>query len=617
MSGSVDCLIIGAGPAGLTTAFELRKRGKSSVVLEGGDDVGGLSKTCEHRGYRFDIGGHRFFTKVDYVQELWLEILGDEFLSRPRLSRIYYRGRMFDYPLKPSNALLGLGVVESLRIGLSYLRASCFPSKEERNFEQWVSNRFGKRLFQIFFKTYTEKVWGIPCDQISAEWAAQRIKNLDLRAAVVNAFLGARKKSGKQVITTLIERFQYPRFGPGQMWRACADKLRAAGDTVELGAMVTRLRHDGAKVLAATVTRRDGSAAEVTAPNFVSTMPVRDLLRALDPPPPPEVLAANDRLRYRDFLTVAVIVDAAELFPDNWIYIHAPDVKVGRIQNYKNWSPDMVPDPRKTALGLEYFVQEGDELWSMSDEELVALATRECEQLDLIPKGAVEDGCVIREKKAYPVYDDVYREALAEIRAYLDRLRNLQLVGRNGQHRYNNQDHSMMSGVLAARNIAGEDHDVWAVNVEQDYHEERRDERAEDGRSGASGERLVPARVAERALDEALEATFARYDAVALGVAVGVVAGLCLFVATAVLLLRGGVGVGHHLSVLGNYLYGYSVTWPGALVGLIEAAAVGFLHGWLIGRLTNAIIGREQRRFEALIRETAASPDVFAEGSSE
>ena len=613
MTRGADCVVVGGGPAGLTTAYELGKYGKSSVVFEGGDDVGGLSKTCEYRGYRFDIGGHRFFTKVDYVQELWIEILGDEFLSRPRLSRIYYRGKMFDYPLKPMNALLGLGIFESVRIGISYLRASFFPSKEERNFEQWVSNRFGKRLFEIFFKTYTEKVWGIPCDQISAEWAAQRIKNLDLRAAVINAFLGARKRGGKEVITTLIERFQYPRFGPGQMWRACADKLRAAGNQVELGSMVTRLRHDGQRVIAATVKRKDGAEEEVAAPHFVSTMPVRDLLRALDPPPPPEVIAANDRLRYRDFLTVAVIVDAEELFPDNWIYIHAPDVKVGRIQNYKNWSPDMVPDASKTALGLEYFVQEGDELWAMSDEDLVALATAECERLDLVPKGSVEGGSVIREKKAYPVYDDVYKEALEEIRAWLGTLENLQLVGRNGQHRYNNQDHSMMSGVFAARNIAGEQHDVWAVNVEQDYHEEKREGEA----SGATGERLVPGRVTERELEDVLASTFARYDQLALGVAVGVVVGIILFLATVVLLLRGGPGVGYHLSVLGHYLPGYSVSWAGAVIGLFETAVVGFLHGWLISKLINAIVGREERRLRTRLAAASASPDSIARGDSE
>ena len=613
MTAGADCVVVGGGPAGLTTAYELGKYGKSSIVFEGGDDVGGLSKTCEYRGYRFDIGGHRFFTKVDYVQELWIEILGDEFLSRPRLSRIYYRGKMFDYPLKPMNALLGLGIFESVRIGLSYLRASFFPSKEERNFEQWVSNRFGKRLFEIFFKTYTEKVWGIPCDQISAEWAAQRIKNLDLRAAVINAFLGARKRGGKEVITTLIERFQYPRFGPGQMWRACADKLRAAGNVVELGSMVTRLRHDGQRVIAATVKRKDGTEEEVEAPHFVSTMPVRDLLRALDPPPPPPVVAANDRLRYRDFLTVAVIVDAEELFPDNWIYIHAPDVKVGRIQNYKNWSPDMVPDASKTALGLEYFVQEGDELWAMSDEDLVALATEECERLDLVPKGSVEGGSVIREKKAYPVYDDVYKEALEEIRAWLGKLENLQLVGRNGQHRYNNQDHSMMSGVFAARNIAGEQHDVWAVNVEQDYHEEKR----EGEGSGATGERLVPGRVTERDLEDVLDSTFARYDPIALGVAVGVVVGAMLSLATVVLLLRGGPGVGYHLSVLSNYLPGYSVSWAGAVIGFFEAAVVGFLHGWFISKLINAIVGREERRFRTRLAAASASPDSIARGDSE
>jgi len=594
MSDASDTIVIGAGPAGLTAARELSRLGGRAVVLEAGDDVGGISRTCEYKGYRFDIGGHRFFTKLDRVQQIWEETLGEEFLSRVRLSRIRYKGRMFDYPLKPLNALRGLGPVEAVRIGLSYAAARLFPHREEKSFEQWVSNRFGRRLYRIFVKTYTEKVGGIPCTEISAEWAGQRIKNLDLRKAVINAFLGSRAKTGGDQITSLIERFQYPRLGPGQMWNRCAEQLIEAGSEVRLGARVTRIRREGARISSVCVATAEGGEDEVRGADFLSSMPIGELVKAMDPPPPPEVLDAADRLRYRDFLTVALIVDRPDLFPDTWIYIHSPDVHVGRIQNFKNWSPDMVPDPEKTTLGLEYFVQEGDELWSMEDEELLSLAREECDRLGLAPAEAIEDGTVLRVKKAYPVYDDGYKEALGTIRAWLEQLENLQTIGRNGQHRYNNQDHSMLTGVLAARNIAGEEHDVWSVNVESEYHEEK---------SGAApaedGSALRPD------LEELIDAAFARFDPVALGVSVGLVTGLGLFLATAVLLLRGDDPMGPNLSLIGAYFLGFEVSWAGALIGLVEAGLFGFGFGWLLAKLVNVVIAREERhlrnRVEALL----------------
>ena len=586
MNETHDTIVIGAGPAGLTAASELVRLGRRALVLEAGDDVGGISRTCEYQGYRFDIGGHRFFTKVDYVQELWEKILGDELQTRERLSRIHYQGRMFDYPLKPLNALRGLGAIESVRIGLSYAAARLFPHREEKNFEQWVSNRFGRRLYKIFFKTYTEKVWGIPCTEISAEWAEQRIKNLDLRKAVINTFLGARAKNGGEQITSLIEQFRYPRYGPGQLWNRCRELLLESGKSeVQLGARVTRVRHDGEKFLGVTVDREDAGETEIAGEHLLSSMPIGLLVQAMDPPPPAEVLEAAKKLRHRDFLTVALIVDRPDLFPDNWIYVHSADVHVGRVQNFKNWSPDMVPDQAKSTLGLEYFVQEGDELWSKSDEGLLALAREECNHLGLAPAEAVEGGTVLRVKKAYPIYDDGYQEALNTIRGWLDRFENLQTIGRNGQHRYNNQDHSMMTGVLAARNIAGEENDVWSVNVESEYHEERSDADSSDDDS-----------ILRPDLEEQIDAAFARFDPVALGTAIGLVAGFGLFLATAVLLLRGDDPLGPNLSLIGAYFLGFEVSWAGALVGLVEAGLGGFGFGWALAKLINVVVASEERR---------------------
>ena len=471
------CIIVGAGPAGLTAGLELARVGVQPIVFEADDQVGGISRTVNYKGFRFDIGGHRFFTKVDRVHDWWMDILESEFLVRPRLSRIYYNDTFFDYPLKPFNALKGLGAIESMLIGLSYTKAQLFPHAEEQNLEQWVSNRFGNRLYSIFFKTYTEKVWGMKCTEIGADWAAQRIKNLDLKKAVLSML--APKSASKQQITSLIERFHYPKYGPGQMWERVTEMLREMGHPVFLGRRVVRIHRDSGRVTMVTVAARDGNQESVSADHIISSMPIKDLVNVLDPPAPAAVIEAANRLRYRDFLTVGLVVDETELFPDNWIYIHSPKVKVGRIQNYGNWSPHMVPDPSKSCIGLEYFVQEGDAEWSAKDEDLIELAKRETAMLGLVDPAKVVDGVVIRIPKAYPVYDQGYKENLAVVREHLAGIANLQLVGRNGQHRYNNQDHSMMTAFYAAENIVGgQRHDVWDVNVETEYHEESRERSA-------------------------------------------------------------------------------------------------------------------------------------------
>ena len=346
-------VVIGAGPAGLTSAYELLKLGENALILEADDLVGGISRTVDYKGYKFDIGGHRFFSKVEYVNEIWRELLGDDLLERPRLSRIYYGGNFFDYPLRALNALSHLGPTESVRVGLSYLHARLFPSNTETTLEEWVSNRFGRRLFEIFFKTYTEKVWGIPCNEISSDWAAQRIKNLSLREAVRSALLGNGKQRDGEIITTLIDRFLYPRRGPGMMWERCVEILAAQGTTTLMGERVEQIRHSNNRVEAVVSSGASGSLTEYRADHFISSMPLRELIHALSPPPPEEVLAAARALRYRDYLTVVLIIDRADVFPDNWIYIHDPSVQMGRIQNYKNWSEEMVPDTSRTSLGLE------------------------------------------------------------------------------------------------------------------------------------------------------------------------------------------------------------------------------------------------------------------------
>lgn len=465
-------LIAGGGPAGLTAAYLLSKRGAPCTVLEADDQVGGIARTVVRDGWRFDIGGHRFFTKVTAVEQLWHELLPDDrdFLLRPRLSRIFYGGKFFDYPLKASNALLNLGLIESVRCVLSYLWVRVSPPKDQTTFEGWVAARFGWRLYRTFFKTYTEKVWGVPATEIQADWAAQRIKNLSLFSAVVNAIL---PKRNQKDITSLIEEFRYPRLGPGMMWERTAELVRDAGSQVLLQHRLTEVRwRPGGGAVEVCFERPTGPADVVPIDALISTMPLGELVLACDPPPV-EIQEAARHLTHRDFLTVALVVPEDVAFPDNWIYIHSPDVRLGRIQNFGAWSPEMIK-PGATCLGLEYFVFEGDDLWEMEDADLIALGSRELEQLGLVPQGAVQSGHVVRMPKAYPVYDEGYQERVDAIRRWLEQsLPNVHPVGRNGMHRYNNQDHSMYTAMLAVENVLdGAGHDTWAVNVEEEYHEE-------------------------------------------------------------------------------------------------------------------------------------------------
>ncbi len=470
-------VVIGAGPAGLTAAYQLAKGGHPTVVVESDDVVGGISRTVERDGWRFDIGGHRFFTKVTAVEILWHEILPDEdFLIRPRLRRIYYDGKFYDYPIRPLNALRNLGVLEAVRCVLSFLWVRVRPPKNQATLEGYIVANYGWRLYRHFFKTYNEKVWGVPASELSADWGAQRIKGMSLWKAVwepTRARLFGRRGERTKQLTSLIEEFQYPRHGPGMMWERCRDLVEALGVPVVMQTPVAKLER-GAGGAQAVLCGSGAVYRRIDCGHVVSSMPLAALVHAFDPPAPPEVRAAADRLHYRDFLTVALVVPRSRGFPDNWIYIHYPGVKVGRIQNFGSWSPHMVQDGR-TCLGLEYFVFEGDELWSAPDEELVALATKELATLGLGDPSDVERGFVVRMPKAYPVYDETYQLAVDTIRTWLaDEVPNVHPVGRNGMHKYNNQDHSMFTSMLTAENIlTGSAHDVWAVNVEEEYHEEQ------------------------------------------------------------------------------------------------------------------------------------------------
>ena len=493
-----DVLIIGAGPAGLTASYLLTKAGRSATVLE--QDpllVGGISRTVNYKGYLFDIGGHRFFSKSREVVDLWNELLPDDFIERPRLSRIYYGGKYYSYPLKAFEALANLGIFTSALCVLSYCWAKLTPVAAPKSFHQWVRNQFGEKLFSIFFRTYTEKVWGMSCDDISADWAAQRIKGLSLGSAITNALLrsfrGKRKVSvvpGEAVIKTLIESFRYPRRGPGMLWEAAAHKTRAQGGIIEMGCTVTGATWNETEQLWA-VSSRDSQGTEHTyhARHVISSAPLRELAASLSPP---LVSAAHGAaLAYRDFVTVALIARRSDDFPDNWIYIHDPAVKVGRVQNFRSWSPEMVPDPEMTCLGLEYFCFEGDGLWAQPDEALIELAKREIDHIGLIKASDVVDGVVVRQPKAYPVYDDAYRAHVNALRLEIEaRFPTLHLVGRNGMHKYNNQDHAMMTAMLTVENIlaGARRFDVWNVNEDAEYHEAGREGAAEALKS----ERLVP-----------------------------------------------------------------------------------------------------------------------------
>jgi protoporphyrinogen oxidase len=463
-------VILGGGPAGLTAGYTLAKQGLPVIVLEAEDQVGGIAKTAVRDGYRFDLGGHRFFTKAKEVDDLWHEIMKEDFLERPRMSRIYWRNRrgetkFLDYPLRGPDVIKKLGPVDLTKALVSYLWAAVKPKGKEETYEEWVSNRFGKWLFNQFFKSYTEKVWGVPTSEIRADWAAQRIKNLSFFRAAWTAFFGNRDNK----VTSLISKFNYPRFGPGQMWEQMTEDIRALGGQVLLEHKVTKLEFEDDRCVRVHVGDKVFEPSAV-----ISSLPLRNAIGMADPHPKPEVISAAKGLRYRDFLTVAVVIDGDDLFPDNWIYIHDPKVNVGRIQNFRSWSPWMVPDPSKACVGLEFFCFAGDKLWETDDEELVRLGMRELEQLGLAKADQLEFGFVERVPKAYPMYDPDYSERVHTIRSWLDGLDNFIQVGRNGLHRYNNSDHSSLTAMRAVDNLVkGTDHDIWAVNAESAYHEEQ------------------------------------------------------------------------------------------------------------------------------------------------
>ncbi|MES3100307.1 NAD(P)/FAD-dependent oxidoreductase [Sphingomonas faeni] len=497
----VDVAIIGAGPAGLTAAYLLGKAGYSVTVIEKDPVyVGGISRTVEHQGFRFDIGGHRFFSKSQPVVDLWNEILPDDFIERPRMSRIYYEGKFYSYPLRAFEALGNLGIWRSTLCMASYAKAKLMPNANVRSFEDWVVNQFGHKLYSIFFKTYTEKVWGMPCDTMSADWAAQRIKGLSLGGAVLDGLkrsLGLNKRPNDGMQTkTLLESFRYPRLGPGMMWDAARDKVLAQGNTILMGHGLKQLAEDSTGRWRVTATDQDGATVTIDAGHVISSAPMRELAGRLHPLP--TTLPQATALRYRDFLTVALMIKSPDLFPDNWIYIHDSKVKVGRVQNFRSWSPEMVPDPDIACVGLEYFCFEGDGLWASSDADLIALATKEMAILGLCDPAHVTGGAVVRQEKAYPVYDEDYRDNVDALREEIEaRHPTLHCVGRNGMHRYNNQDHAMMTAMLTVRNIqaGARVHDIWSVNEDAEYHEAGNEGEQAGIAAALSSVREVPGRL--------------------------------------------------------------------------------------------------------------------------
>ena len=474
-----EVIIFGAGPAGLTAGYELEKNKKQVQIFEADRQyVGGIARTASYKEFKFDIGGHRFFTKSGKVKELWQEILEPENwkYNVPRLSRIYFDGKFFAYPLKAFDTLFKLGILKSTFYISSYMYFKMFPIKNVRSFEDWVTNNFGKQLYLAFFKTYTEKVWGISCKEISADWAAQRIKGLSLTEAIINALkslVPQKKNSNKKVIKTLIDNFDYPIYGPGMLWESAKNKIDSLGGKILMDSKVTKVQLKDQTVKYCEI---NNDEKQYFANDFISTLPIKELINIIEPTPPSVVIEAANQLKYRDFLTVVLILNEENVFPDNWIYIHEPNVRLGRIQNFKNWSSEMVPQSSRTSLGLEYFCNEGDDLWEKKDEELISFGLKEVVQIGITKTASFLDGTVVRMPKAYPVYDENYKKNVLVIRNWLtSNVQNLQLVGRNGMHMYNNQDHSMLSAYYAARNLLGETWDPWLVNADAEYHEDEND----------------------------------------------------------------------------------------------------------------------------------------------
>ncbi len=456
-------VIMGAGPAGLTAAYCLSQNGVPSLVLEKDSVVGGLSRTIKYKNYYFDLGGHRFFTDIPEVEEIWRKVLGPDILRRNRLSRIYFNKKLFYYPLRPFNSLRGLGLWNVLLIQASFLYSRVFPSKKEETFEEWVTNRFGKRLYHTFFKSYTEKILGIPCNELRAEWAAQRIEGLSLLKAMGNAFKrGGNNGNGQPCARTLTQSFLYPKYGPGMMWEAMAGDLGKKGNELSMETEVVEIPWNRNRVTSLLV-NQNRQEKEIHASQFISSIPLKDLLEKFNPKPPEETLKAVNALRYRDFITLALIVNKRDVFPDQWLYIHDQGLKLGRIQNFKNWSPFMIPDPDKTCLGLEYFCSQGDEVWSLTDEELIQLGKKELEVLGFAQADEVEDASIARVPNAYPIYDSKYQDSRQALSRFLAGIENLHLVGRNGLHRYNNMDHSMFTAMMAVENILGANHNLWEL----------------------------------------------------------------------------------------------------------------------------------------------------------
>ncbi|MBW1812808.1 MAG: NAD(P)/FAD-dependent oxidoreductase [Deltaproteobacteria bacterium] len=556
-------VIIGAGPSGLAAANELVRQGIQSIVLEKSNTVGGISRTEVYMGYGFDIGGHRFYTRIQQIQQTWQEMLPDEFAKVFRLSRIYFNGRFFNYPLDLLNAFLNIGLMESFLILLSYMKARIRPFPEEKNFEQWVANNFGYRLHKTFFQSYTEKVWGIPCSEIQADWAVQRIRKLSLMTALSNALFG------RQDTRTLVDEFWYPVKGSGMMWERFREVIETGGGEIMLNTEAVSLKC-GDGIIESIEGVSNDSHFEIPVEHVISSMPLPELIGMMKPDAPNHVREASAKLAYRAFIMVGLIVNKRDVFPDQWIYVHSPRVKVGRLQNFKNWSASMVPDPETTSVGMEYFCSEGDELWKMPDADLLDLASKELEELGLAKARDIKDGIVIRQPKAYPIYDYGYDDQLRAIRPYLEGIDNLQTIGRNGIHRYNNMDHSVLMGILAARNVSGENHDLWNINEEKEYLEQSEKSNLD-----------------QKITEDIIKKTFARIDKLAFATAVGAVSGLIPFIATIWLLIKGGEVVGPNLQLLSQYFIGYTVSVKGAFISFIYSFVWGFLFGWLFSYLRN------------------------------